>query len=316
MTTPVEVFTAGEAMALMLADAQQPLPVADRFIRSVAGSESNVAVGLARLGHRVAYCGRVGADAPGGWVRAALGAEGVDLRGLAIDPERPTGMLLRDGPVARPVTVAYYRRDSAGSALGPDDLPPELVAGAKYVFVSGITPMLSTTCARFTERLLDVAAENRVPVAFDPNVRLRVAPPSAWRARIGPLLDRVDTLLIGRDELAILGLEGKGPSDLLTERRRTVVIKCGAEGAVAATAEETVQVAARPVRVIDPVGAGDAFCAGWMSAVLRGKTLGEAVREAAVVAALVVACSTDTAGLPSAELRDRLLQESGSDVDR
>jgi 2-dehydro-3-deoxygluconokinase len=316
MTAPVEVFTAGEAMALLLADGQQPLPAADRFVRSVAGSESNVAIGLARLGHRVAYCGRVGADAPGGWVRAALRAEGIDIRGLVTDADHATGLLLRDSPIGRPVSVGYYRGNSAGSALAPEDLVPELVADARYVFLSGITPMLSATCARFTERLLDVAAEHRVPVVFDPNVRLRVAPASAWRARVGPLLDRVDTLLVGREELAILGLAGKEPADLLTERRRTVVVKCGGDGAVAATAEETVRVPARPVPTVDPVGAGDAFCAAWMSAQLRAKSLRESAREAALVASLVVASSTDTAGLPSAELRDRLLQESGPDVDR
>jgi 2-dehydro-3-deoxygluconokinase len=316
MTMPVEVFTAGEAMALLLADGHQPLPVADRFVRSFAGSESNVAIGLARLGHRVAFCGRVGADVPGRWIREGLRAEGVDVAGLVTDPDRATGLLLRDSPAGRPVTVSYYRTHSAGSALGSEDLQPRQLTGVRCIFLSGITPMLSATAAEFTERLLDVAEARAIHVVFDPNVRLRLAPASTWRTRLTPILERVDTLLVGNDELVTLGMAGKEATDLLTERRRTVVIKSGAAGAVAARADELVRTEARVVPSVDPVGAGDAFCAGWLSATLRGCSLTDAAREAALVASLVVASTTDIAGYPTAELRDRLLEENGPDVDR
>ena len=94
----MDAVTAGEAMGLLLAESATPLRRADRFVRSVAGSESNVAIGLTRLGHSVAFCGRIGTDAAGGWVRDTLRAEGVDVRALHDDPDRPTGVLLRDSP--------------------------------------------------------------------------------------------------------------------------------------------------------------------------------------------------------------------------
>jgi 2-dehydro-3-deoxygluconokinase len=311
----VEVFTAGEAMALLLAEDRQPLRRADRFLRSVAGSESNVAIGLARLGHRVAYCGRVGVDAPGGWVRDALQAESVDTSGLLSDPVRSTGLILRDSPASRPISVSYYRRDSAGAALGPSDVRPEVIARASVVFLSGITVMLSDSSEQFVGRVLDIAAEAGVPVVFDPNVRLRLASRQEWCTRLGRYLDRVDTLLIGNDELTLLDLPDD-PARLLTERRTTVVVKRGASGATACTSAGTVHVPGRKVEALDPIGAGDAFCAGWISAFLRKRTVQESLREAAAVASLVVATLTDTAGAPSAVERDWALQENGSDVDR
>lgn len=302
-------------MALLLADDHRPLPHADRFVRSVAGSESNVAVGVARLGHRVGFTGRVGADAAGSWVRDALRAEGVDIAGLMIDGSRPTGLLVRDSPSGRPVSVAYYRSGSAASALCPDDVRPGLVAAARCVFLSGITAMLSSTAAQFVRHVLDVAREAGVPVLFDPNVRLRLADRDTWRAMLADVLDDVDTLLIGHEELDLLGLPDD-PAKLITPRTRTVVVKRGADGATACTADETVHQPARAVNTIDPVGAGDAFCAGWISAWLRNSTLHQSLREATAVASFVVASPTDTAGLPSADERDRALEENGADVDR
>jgi 2-dehydro-3-deoxygluconokinase len=125
----------------------------------------------------------------------------------------------------------------------------------------------------------------------------------------------VDTLLIGEDELDLLGA-GRDPAALLGGRTRTVVVKRGVAGASVTTAEGTVVGPARPVPVVDPVGAGDAFTAGWISARLRGRPIPEALAEASAVASLVVSTVTDIAGLPSAEERDRISALEGADVDR
>ena len=311
----LDVWTAGEAMGLLLASGSRPLRRADGFVRSVAGSESNVAVGLARLGHRVAFAGRTGADPAGGWVRDTLRAEGVNLDGLLTDPARPTGILLRDSPLAGPVSVSYYRSASAGAALDAGDVPADTVSGARAVFLSGITPVLSAGAARFTDRALSVAADAGVPVFFDPNVRLRLAGRDRWRAVVSACLDRVDTLLIGDGELDLLALPGD-PGELLRGRLRTVVVKRGADGATVTTADGSVHAPASPAPLVDPVGAGDAFCAAWISAWLRRKRPLEALREANAVAAFVVAAATDIAGLPTSEERDWAMRKDRTDVDR
>ena len=311
----VDAVTAGEAMGLLLAESATPLRRADRFVRSVAGSESNVAIGLARLGHSVAFCGRVGADAAGGWVRDTLRAEGVDVRALHEDPDRPTGVLLRDSPAAgRPVSVSYYRAGSAASALSRRDVDGELVASARLLFVSGITAMLSPPAEDFVDQLMAVATMAGVHVAFDPNVRLRLSAAAQWRRVWTRFAGRMDTLLVSDEELDLLELPAD-PARLLRGRTTTVVVTHGARGATATTAGGTVRVGARPVAVADPVGAGDAFTAGWLSAWLRGLPPADALREAAAVASLVVGVPTDIAGLPTPRERDQVLLPGG-DVDR
>ena len=306
---------AGEAMGLLLAESGTPLRRADRFVRSVAGSESNVAIGLARLGHRVAFCGRVGTDAVGGWVRDTLRAEGVDVRALHDDSDRPTGVLLRDNPAGgRPVSVSYHRTGSAASALSTRDVDEGLVASARLVFVSGITAMLSPSAEDFVDHLISVATRAGVHVAFDPNVRLRLADVAQWRRTCGRFAGRMDTLLVSKEELHLLELPAD-PAHLLHGRTTTVVVTHGADGATATTAGGTIGVGARGVIVADPVGAGDAFTAGWLSAWLRGLPPADALREAAAVASLVVSVPTDIAGLPTPRERDQVLL-SGRDVDR
>ncbi len=311
----MDAVTAGEAMGLLLADSATSLRRADRFVRSVAGSESNVAIGLARLGHTVAFCGRVGTDAAGGWVRDTLRADGVDVRALYDDPDRPTGVLLRDSPAGRrPVSVSYYRSGSAASALSPGDVDEQLVASARLLFVSGITTMLSPSAGDFVDHLISVATHAGVHVAFDPNVRLRLAEAAQWQRSYARFAGRMDTLLISDEELALLQLPHE-PARLLQGRTTTVVVTHGADGATATTAAGTVRAGAREVAVADPVGAGDAFTAGWLSGWLRGLPPADALREAAAVASLVVSEPTDIAGLPTARERDQVLLP-GADVDR
>ena len=168
-----EVVVVGEAMGLMLASSGLPLKQAINFERGVAGAESNVAIGLARLGHRVAFAGRVGQDAAGSWVRNALRAEGIDTSSLITEVTRPTALLLRDWAVnSRPTVVDYYRHGSAGSTIGPEELPREAIRQADAVFVSGITPMLSSSAEAYVDAFFDAAADAGVPVYFDPNIRL------------------------------------------------------------------------------------------------------------------------------------------------
>ncbi|MGH3658423.1 MAG: PfkB family carbohydrate kinase, partial [Micromonosporaceae bacterium] len=123
-----EVVTLGEAMALFLAEPGTAVSYARWFDASVAGAEANVAIGLARLGHRVRYAGRVGADPLGETVIRTLRGEAVDVTAVVTDPDRPTGLLIRDAPAGRPIQVVYRRSGSAGAALAVADVPTAAAA--------------------------------------------------------------------------------------------------------------------------------------------------------------------------------------------
>ena len=315
---PFEVVTGGEAMGLLLASEDVPLRSATRFEALVAGAESNLAIGLARLGHRVAYFGRVGADVFGDRIRRELRGEGVDVAHLLTDPERPTGLLFRDSVRASPITVLYRRAGSPATASSPDDLPRALIEAAQVLHVTGITAALSATAYEATLESVRLARAAGVRVTFDPNVRLRLATPSRWAEIVDALARHSDVVLTGTEEAEVF-CPGIDPVSWFGERGvDTVVLKQGADGATEhapGSAVEPVHQGARAVPLVDPVGAGDAFDAGWISGWLRGLTAGERLREACAVASLVVASRGDSSGLPDRDTRDRVLAE-GADVER
>lgn len=310
-----DVITVGESMTLLLADGPTPLERAERLELGVAGAESNVAIGLSRLGHRTEYFGRLGDDVFGRRIRQELRGEGIDVTGLILDPEHPTGLLFRDAPAARPISVVYRRSDSAACFLRTTDVPDDRIRQARLLHLTGITAALSPSSFDALVHAAEVAREAGVTVSFDPNVRARLAGPEAWQ-RIADTFGRLaDVVFTGADEAETIA-PGTDPVDYYQSRgASTVIIKDGEHGSVEISDGERRQGAIHPVTSVDTVGAGDAFNVGWISAWLRGADAPTRLREAAVVAALVVAERGDTPGLPDAATRDRVLAAE-SDIDR
>jgi len=307
-----DVVTIGEVMTLFLASGDTPLNQAIGFERSLAGAEANVALGLARLGHSVALIGRVGADPFGVQIRHMLRGEGIDVTALSTDPDRATGLIVRDAPTGRPVSVAYYRSDSAGSALSPEDVDADAIRRAQILHITGITAALSPSAHAALLRAVTVARQAGTPVSFDPNVRLKLAPLQQWSSLVQTFAPYAASVLVGADELGLLGLT---PRSFLDLGAKLVVVKDSARGATVTDGTLIKTVPARSVASVDPVGAGDAFAAGWISATLRNRPLAERLCEAAVVASCVVATRGDVPGLPDSATRDRLSGHH-ADVDR
>ena len=151
-----EVVTLGEVMVALVAAEPGPLAENGSFLRHVAGAEANVAVGLARLGHRAAFIGRVGSDAFGTAIRRRLLGEGIDCSCLAVDPTGPTGILIRERRFLGSAEVLYYRRDSAGSHVSEGDVQHAAGLGlfgtARWLHLTGITPALSASAAGVARR--------------------------------------------------------------------------------------------------------------------------------------------------------------------
>lgn len=305
-----EVVTLGEAMRLLVADPGTALRRATTFRASIAGSESNVAIGLSRLGHRARWLSRVGADAAGEAILAALRAEAVDTSSVEIDPLRPTGLLMRDSHPTRPIDVQYYRQGSAASALSPEYLRQVGLGGARLVHVSGITAMLSDSAQKATEEFFELARAAGATISFDPNVRHKLGEPERWRSVVGPLLRQADLVFAGADELALLG--AVTPSELPA---RAVVVKHPDHSAEVVTAEGRWRQPTVAATVTDPVGAGDALVAGYLSAWLRGAEPEAALRSGMASAGLVVGAVSDVEGLPNRSELERATA-GGEAVDR
>jgi 2-dehydro-3-deoxygluconokinase len=317
------VVTLGESMAALCSPAPGPLRQAHHLILSIAGAESNVAIGVRRLGHPSAWIGRVGADEFGSMVLERLRAEQVDVTGARTDPGAPTGLLVKEQRTPDVTRVQYYRAGSAGSRLCPDDLAAEtspaaqaahrLIADAAVLHVTGITPLLSASAAEAVRHAVDLAADAGVPVSLDVNHRTALGTAEQLRAALTPLLPQVSHLFAGEEELLLLA----GTTDEAEAVRRLrgslpasagLIVKRGALGAtlygkdLPADAGALHQPAV-PVRAVDPVGAGDAFVAGYLAGLLDGSPAPERLRLACLTGAFAVSVPSDWSGLPT---RDEL----------
>ncbi|MEU9329021.1 sugar kinase [Streptomyces canus] len=309
MTTPAapEVVTFGETMAALRA--QGALRLGGGLGLSVAGAESNVAIGLARLGHRVRWAGRVGADELGALVLRTLRAEGVDIdHAVTDDTDRPTGLLLTEPRLGTLTRVSYYRAGSAGSAVSPADVLPALTPGTRILHLTGITPALSRSATEAVLAAATTAREAGITVCLDVNYRSRLWSTDRARTALRPLLDHTDLLIASEDELPLV-LEQPGADEaeavkgILAAGVTEVVVKRGARGATSVTADGATDRAARQVDAVDLVGAGDAFVAGYLSGLLDGADVPARLHRAVTTAAFAVATRGDWEGLPT---RDEL----------
>jgi 2-dehydro-3-deoxygluconokinase len=320
-STRPEFVTLGETMHLLLAEYGVALRRAGTFSASIAGAETNVAVGLSRLGHRTRWLSRVGSDPSGAAVLARLRAEGVDVSAVAVDPQRPTGLLMRDCHATRAIDVQYHRAGSAASALSAAYVAEAGLAGARLVHVTGITAMLSESAGEAVTEFLVLARRENAVISFDPNVRHKLGSAAEWRAAVGPLLPQADLVFAGSAELEfVTGHSARDAvRELLDGQASTVVLKHSDKSAEAITRDGRWRQETLARTVLDPVGAGDALTSGYLSAVLRDATPADALKAGAVSAALVVGTVSDLEGLPNRSESERALRSLTGDhetVDR
>jgi 2-dehydro-3-deoxygluconokinase len=311
-----DVVTFGEALVALVADEGRPLVAPGSFTPFVAGAEANVAIGLARLGRSVSFIGRVGADGLGQMVRNGLRGEGVDVQWLRDDPAAPTGALARDRRLLPPAEVVYLRRGSAASRLDAADIAAagETIAGARWLHVTGITPALSPSCLAALWSALDFARAGSVKVSLDVNLRRRLWSDEEAAPVLRDVAERCDLVIAGEDE-AVLLCGSEAPAVLADRFGVEAVVKLGARGAAGYRDGESADDAGISVTPVDVVGAGDAFTAGYLDALLAGAGLPEALRRANACGAIAVAAVGDATGLPNRDELARVLA-GGADVVR
>jgi 2-dehydro-3-deoxygluconokinase len=322
-----EVVTLGECLIALVATDYGPLADARTFSAHVAGAEANVAVGLARLEHAVAFVGRVGADGFGTAILRSLRGNGVGVDQLKVDSSAPTGLLIRDRRAIGPSEVVYYRSASAGSRLGPEDVDRAVAAGtferARWLHLTGITPALSPSCRAAVERAIERAREERLTVSLDVNLRRKLWSDDEARPVLADVARRVDVLLAGGDEAAVMaGVDPASTPEMLVDALlklgpSTAVVKLGAEGAIGRDRDgPTVRRHGLRAAAIDPIGAGDAFSAGFISAQLDGASLERALDVANACGAAAVSALGDQSGLPDRLELERLLAPASADAIR
>jgi 2-dehydro-3-deoxygluconokinase len=309
-----DVVTLGETMVSLRA--ATPLRLGGALAMSISGAESNVAIGLARLGHSVRWGGRVGDDEVGAYILRILRAESVMVDTVVIDPRRPTGLMLAERRIADVSRVNYYRAGSAGSALSETDAAAALAAGARLLHVTGITPALSDSAAQATTAAVRLAREAGVRVSVDVNYRSKLWSAEEARPVLSELVRLADIVIASEDELGLVVTtpedERASAAELAASGVTQLVVKRGARGASVWCEGQVTDAPATVVTVRDTIGAGDALTAGYLSGILDGLPVATALKRGTLAGAFAVSAVGDWEGLPT---RDELLlldAEAGS----
>lgn len=299
-----EVVCIGEPLVALVGRELGPLHAIDTFSAHVTGAELNVAVGLARQGVPVSFVGRCGDDAFGERIARTLRAERVDTAHLQVDPEAPTGMLVRNLRPFGGSEVLYARAGAAGVRLDEDDIraAADDILAARFIHLTGITTALSPASRRAARSAIAIAREAGTAVSVDVNLRGRLCDVETQREVLRPVIAAADLVFCGEDEGVLLTGACQGPEiahHLQEWGADRVVIKQGADGATAFRAgRREADCPARHVVPIDLVGAGDAFAAGCLAALLQDLDLATALRAAATTAAYAITARGDIEGLP------------------
>jgi 5-dehydro-2-deoxygluconokinase len=264
-----------------------PLRAVRTFTRYVGGFAGNVATGLARLGVRTAIVSRVGDEGHGEFVRDFLESEGVDTRFLAVDAYWQTPPTFCEVWPPDDFPLTFYRKPTVPDwQLRPGDFDGDEVASAPLLYATG-TGLAQTPSRETTLEALEAHGGTTI---FDLD----------WRPTLWPDPSELAQRAVAAADL-VVGNEEELAAAALDERPMRLVLKRGGRGATVFDGGQETDVPARPVEVINGLGAGDAFAAALGHALLRGMPLVEGVRRGSVAGALVAAQLACSEAMPTLE---------------
>ncbi|MDD2882375.1 MAG: sugar kinase [Rhodoferax sp.] len=305
MSHALDVITFGEAMMLLVADQPGPLEQAKAFHKRTAGAETNVAIGLARLGLKVGWASRLGTDSMGRYLLAAMAGEGIDCSHVVCDAGQKTGFQFK-GQVSdgSDPPVEYHRAGSAASHMGLGDIDETWLLSARHLHATGVFPAISATTLPAARKTMELMRAARRTVSFDPNLRPTLwATPEKMREAINDLATCAHWVLPGLEEGRFLTGEQtpEGIASFYRQRgANLVVVKLGSDGAFYDGEGGSGYVAGFTVaEVVDTVGAGDGFAVGVISALLEGLSVPDAVKRGTWIGARAVQVLGDSEGLPT-----------------
>ena len=271
----IEVVCIGETMLMLSPPRYELIEHCDTFRAYNGGAESNVAIGLERLGVHAAWISKLPRNVLGRKVVNVIRAYGVDTSRVIWTEEGRVGLFFVEfGAQPRPHATVYDRANSAAATLEVEELDWTFISQAKLLHLTGITPALSETCRRTTIKAAERARASGMQVSFDVNYRSLLWTQEEARAAFCEILPHINILIATQADAALL-LEGDvEPHQALQGLRRQygcdiVVITLGPQGSIAFDGKEFYRGAGYPLQEVNRLGAGDAFAAGLIYGCLR-----------------------------------------------
>ncbi|CAH0315788.1 2-dehydro-3-deoxygluconokinase [Peribacillus frigoritolerans] len=318
----MDVVTIGETMTVFTPNEEGPLRHARSFSMKFAGAESNVAIGLSRLGHSSRWISRLGDDEFGDAMQSFIRGEGVDVSYVTRDPDAPTGVFFKEFRRLNDTRVYYYRKDSAASKMTAELLSDLAIQDAAYLHITGITSALGNSCQSLLDKAIRIAKETGTKIVFDPNIRLKIwGDENEARHFITKYASESDIVMPGVAEAEFL-FGSHTPEKFADHFHElgveTVLLKLGKEGSLisAPSVPKTYIPGFYVERVVDPIGAGDAFASGVLSGLLDGLPLDEAARRGNAMGAMATMVNGDVEGLPARADLDLFMSGGTEDVTR
>ena len=309
-----DLVTIGETMVLILLDSEDvPSELKLNGKLSFGGAESNVAVGLSRLGHKTRWISALGCDSLGQFIADAIAREGVEVA-VTFQTERNSGLMIKSLSATQERKVSYYRSGSAASYLSSEDIADNHLEDSQIIHLTGILPALSNVTRTAT---LDLAKRAKLLgkfLSFDVNFRPALWDESRAKFVMQEIASNADIVFGDRYELGLL-VEDPNLSthELLAKVQslcpKQVILKLAEAGALGLIEGEFFEQSSFPVKLVDTVGAGDAFVAGYLSGLLEGLSKKDRMTRAAFCGAQVCASPGDWEGSPKrSELVPDLLE--------
>ncbi|RLI82515.1 sugar kinase [Archaeoglobales archaeon] len=299
----LDVVTLGESMIQLNAKTIGPLETVREWEQHAAGAESNFAVGVVRMGLKAGWISRLGKDGFGRYIVQVIKENGVDVSQVKFDPSAPTGIYFIWHPKEGESVVKYYRKGSAASKLSPRDIKKRYIKNSRWLHLTGITPALSDSCSEACFKAIEYAHDFELKISFDVNWR-KVLWRSVSEARkvFEKIAKEVDLVKIGIEGFNQIWRRSLSPKDackFLSKRFNCEALVTKERDAYACSKNEVVHERAMKVKVVDPVGAGDAFLAGYVASRLKGYSMRESLRIANVIGATVCTRRGDIEAIPT-----------------
>lgn len=258
------------------------------YLQGFGGDTMNCAIAAARQGARVAYLTRLGDDEFGKQFLELWRREDLDVSGVGIDPDAHTAVyFISHGPAGHAFT--YLRKGSATSKIRPEHLSREILTDTRFFHTSGITQAISQSACEAVSAAIETAKTAGAQFVYDANIRLRLWSAERARAVVGATIAAADLFLLSKEDAEVLCKHDRY-EDILDwchrQGARRVVLKLGAEGAIASDGSKRWRVSNYKVAAVDATGAGDCFAGAAMARLAAGDRIEAALDYASAAAAL------------------------------
>ena len=299
-----KILTIGDAMITMNPMANGPLRYVTHFERKVGGAELNFAIACARLNLETVWVSRLGEDEFGRYIFNFVRGEGIDTRNVQLMKNYPTSVNFKQINEDGSGKTFYYRYHSPILSMTPKDIKDEQFIDISLIHLTGVFMAIDKKNLEIVYKILEIAKRKNITISFDPNIRLKLWNIEDARVAYNKVFPYVDILLTGLDEIQMItGYSNEKQLEEFVDAYSIseLVIKDGGSGSKLYKNGAWLSKEAFKVEVVDTVGAGDGFNAGYVYSYLNNKTDGEKLRFANAVGGIVTTVSGDNEGLPYLE---------------